>query len=562
MKKLLLVAICFAFNSFGNMMAQYRIEPFVFASWNQTAPFNNECPDGAVAGCGPIAVSMILNYYRILTHGYGHAVYDNVDVDFDNRSFDWPNILDRYPNGGYSEIEANAVASLVFQVGAAMKVKYGDSTSPYNYPSMIWGLHHHLHFSPLSRYRNRHFYSTANWLEMLNNELENGHPVFYRGDHTQPGKANAGHMFVIDGRDGEGRYHFNFGHASKQQDKFTDLNIINQGDGIWPGAYSVSYHHRQAMVTDFYPVEGLTDEDYEHTALVLNTPIVLNGDSHARTIKKTGSIQAKFQFRYVSFDAGSAQFSLGFYQQDELIAVSGTVRNTTLSMGGNAVNVDRSFLLPANLEDGNYEMSLISRDDENSQWVRGWDNAPNRIACCVENGVYTFTLPTNHTLETCLYLTDDKIQEVASNENGKTLEMTVCNTSDNNFEDSLRIVVSANGMTRTYHMPTSIYNGQSITYRFFVANNEIDVSNDYSVVAYYKEVNNGEWIQLLDYTSGMKSIKQEGFNGVEIYTLNGLMIKKIDKQDIDANYSDVLYSLKKGIYIIRENNETRKFVKR
>lgn len=307
-------------------------------------------------------------------------VYEGVDVDFNTRSFDWPNILNSYPKNMYSQTEGKAVASLVYQVGAAMKMKYGATSSPQNYASMMWGLQHYLHFAPTSRYRHRKYYSTAEWIEMLNNELEQGHPIFYRGDHTQQNTKMSGHMFVIDGRDNDGNYHFNFGHASQKQDKFTDLNIINQGDGIWPGIYSVSYHHRQAMVTDFYPVEGLTSSDFDHSALVLNSTLVLEGQPYAQIIKATGSVQAKFQFCYVSFEAGTTQFSLGFYKKDgELVGVSKTVRPSTLTAGGNAVNVDRKFTLPDQLPDGKYEMSIISRDSETAPWIRGWDNAPNSV---------------------------------------------------------------------------------------------------------------------------------------------------------------------------------------
>ena len=539
--------------------AQNSMEPMVMASWHQSAPFNNECPNGSAAGCGAIAVAQILNYYKMPTHGYGRATYENVDVDFESRTIDWANVRDSYPHGMYSAVEGAAVAGLVYQVGAAMKMKYGSSSSPHNYPSMMWGLQHYLHFSPQSRYRHRHYYSTAEWIEMLNAELQNGHPVFYRGDHTRPGMSMVGHMYVVDGSDGNGLYHFNFGHASSEQDKYADLNIINQGDGIWPGIYSVSYHHRQAMVTDFYPVDGLTDADYDHTALVLNSPIVLEGQPSATSVRAETKVQAKFQFRYVSFIGGSCQFSLGFYQRDDLKAVSKTVRNTSLTDGGYAVNVDRSFTLPDHLADGDYEMSIISRDDENSPWVRGWDNAPNRVPVTVKNDVYTFTMPNYHTLETHLYLKDGVIREVTDvKADGKVLELTVCNPSDNNFEDSLRLVVTANGQTRQYDMVTSIYDGQKVTYRFLVGSNDIDTTNGYTAVAHYKEVNTGEWLQLLDQTMGIGTATATKFEGVEIYTTGGSLLKCIGKMDVATSYSQALSQLPKGIYVIRDNSGTRK----
>jgi hypothetical protein len=559
MKKSLLVT--FLTGVVMNLMAQSSIEPIVTASWHQSEPFNEECPDGAAAGCGAIAVAQILNHYKMPLHGFGRATYENVDVNFDNRSIDWGNIRDSYPQKGYSNTEGKAVASLVYQVGAAMKMKYGSASSPHNYPSMMWGLQHHLHFAPQSRYHHRRYYSTAEWIEMLNSELEKGRPVFYRGDHSTPEKM-VGHMYVIDGRDAEGYYHFNFGHANKKQDKYTDLNIINQGDGIWPGIYSVSYHHQQAMLTDFFPVDGLTDGDFDHTALVLNSPIVLESQPLAKTIGVRGTVQAKFQVRHVSFAGGAGQYSLGFYQQDKLVATVQTVRDMSFSDGGRGINIDRKFTLPKHLADGNYVMSIISRDDENSPWVRGWDNAPNRVPVNVKNNTYTFSMPNYHTLETNLYLTEEGIKEVKGiATNGKVLELTICNPSDNNFEDSIKLVVSAKGKTCEYIMPTSIYNGQRITYRFLVADKDIDTHGDYSVKAYFKEANSDEWIKLSDHPTGVQVPESMEFDGLEIYTIDGKRIKRIAAMDVDGSYSGILSSLPKGIYVIRDKNGTRKFVK-
>lgn len=560
MKKQLLTAMmvgCAAINA----EAQESVEPMVTASWHQSAPFNKQCPDGSAAGCGAIAVAQILNYYKMPAHGYGHAAYGNVDVDFDSRSIDWANVLDTYSQG-YSDAEGQAVAGLVYQVGAAMKMKYGSSSSPYNYPSMMWGLQHYLHFSPMSRYRHRHYYSTTEWIEMLNAELQNGHPVFYRGDHTRPEEGMVGHIYVIDGYDTEGRYHFNFGHASKKQDKYAYLNIINQGDGVWPGIYSVSYHHRQAMCTDFYPEDGLTDKDYDHTALVLNSPIVLGGMPHATTIEAKGTVQAKFQVRYVSFTGGSGQYSLGFYQQGELVATAKTVRDMSFSDGGYAINIDRQFTLPDHLADGDYEMCVISRDDAGSPWVRGWDNAPNSVPVSVTNDVYTFSMPNYHTLETNLYLGEEGIKEVDGiATSGKVLELKVCNPSDNNFEENLKLVVTAKGKTYECEMATSIYSGQKITYRFLVDYNDIDTQDGYSVEAYYKETNTGEWIQLKNQATGVRATDGMAFDGLEIYSIDGKYVKRIAFMDIDGSYAGILSSLPRGIYVVRDKNGTRKVVK-
>ena len=109
MKKCLLITILVG-CAVADALAQRSVEPMVSASWHQTAPFNGMCPGGAVAGCGAVAVAQILNYYKMPAHGFGHVAYENVDIDYDDWSIDWPNILDSYAKNAYDKTEGDAVA--------------------------------------------------------------------------------------------------------------------------------------------------------------------------------------------------------------------------------------------------------------------------------------------------------------------------------------------------------------------------------------------------------------------------------------------------------------------
>ena len=83
------------------------------------------------------------------------------------------------------------------------------------------------------------------------------------------------------------------------------------------------------------------------------------------------------------------------------------------------------------------------------------------------------------------------------------------------------------------------------------------------VRAYYKETNTGEWVMLTD--TAPNAIRQPDnpvFEGLEIYTINGVMIEKIERGEIDSTYSAVISRLSRGVYIIRDKNGTRKFIKR
>lgn len=556
---LLLLPLCVA--------AQLVRSPLLSTSWSQTSPFNDDCPrvggSASAAGCGAIAVGQILNYHRLLPHGFGQVEYvskgDTVRVDLEANVFDFDNILNKYSSSSKPEAK-RAVASFVFQVGAAMKMQYGTSSTPSNFGSMMWGLQHYLHFSPQSRYRHRRYYSTAEWTEMLNNELENNRPVFYRGDHTTPGSVG-GHIFVIDGINKNGNYHFNFGHASSTQDKFTDLSVINQGAGTWPGTFSVCYHHQQAMITDFYPVADLTDKDYDEMALMLTSAMVLGGDDHAKEVRAKGTVQAKFKVNSVSFVKHSIQMTLGFYQGDKLCATSSTVRNLSLN-AGYSLSFDRSFNLPGNLPAGEYVMSVVSRADANSPWVRCWDDAPNSVPVTVQsNKTFVFTMPDYHNLECNLVLERDIVEKNVKT-GGKTFEFTVCNPSNNNFEDSIRLVVTTPDATKQYDQLTSVYDGQRVTYRFFVANSDVRFSRGYEVKAYYKETAAAEWMPMTYEKEGIRAAKVESSNQVSVYTVAGIRIKHFNMVEGDSRYASFLSSLPKGVYLVCDRNGTRKFVKR
>ena len=425
---------------------------------------------------------------------------------------------------------------------------------------MLWGLQHYLHFSPQSRYHNRRYYSTAEWIEMLNKELTNGHPVFYRGTHTAPG-TSAGHIFVWDGINSTGKYHANFGHASSTQDKYVDLSIINQSSGTNPGVYNVCYHHQQAMITDFYPEEGLTDKNYDPHALVINSPIILNSDPYAKTVTATGTVNIGFRMYNANFVSSSHQYSIGFYKDGVLVANSSTIRNFSLG-AGYYTNIKRTFNLPTTLANGQYEMAVISRENATSPWIRAWDNAPNCVPVTVQsNGKFIFTLPNYHNLDCNLYLEKNIKEPSDGKSGGKTFELTVCNPSSNNFEDTLRFEITASGTTKVYDMPTSIYDGQKITYRFFVKESDINMIKGYSVKAYYKETIANKWIQLKTDPTGIKHQTYQQTGQVCIYSITGQMLRKFDRTELERKYSSYLQSLPCGIYLISDNNGTRKFVK-
>ena len=553
---------------FSNIVEQEGVplpQPYlVMPSWKAGEPFNGDVPtvDGQhlVVGCGTVATSQILGYYRQPAHGFGRARYTSscegittdIDADFEAHPFDWNNILDVYSDQATSQQQA-AVANLVNMTSAAIRTQYGSTYGTIvNYGSWMAGMCHFLHFSPTMRYRYRKYYSSAEWTGMIDEQIGAGRPIIYNSQHTRPFASHSAHIFILDGRDDEGRYHFNFGYDNSSVDKFTSLNAINQGSEAKAGNCFTCWHHSQRMVTDCYPVEGLSDADYPRCEVSLSEPFVLEGDAARKEISVTGRVLAKFQYRCISFDADNIQYSLGFYRGQQLAGVSPSWRQNYISIGGGVSNVNRYFLLPDNLPDGNYEMALVSRTSEDDAWRRGWDNVPNSVPVNVSGQTFTFHMPDYHNGPAHLYLKKDVEEIVGARDGGRTFEFTIANPSTNNFEDTLRVTVTnARGQVFESSMPTSVYDGQSLPYRYFIPEDQADFMNgNFTIALHYHETATGAWMPLTDSPSGIVVTTSTAATRrpAGIYTLGGIRVAALpNTHSATRSESELLPS---GLYVV------------
>ena len=618
------------------------VSPMLTTKWHQTSPYNNMCPptiadgtDHSAAGCGAIAVAQILNKHRVSNHGYGHVRYSNtktgiIDVDFSKMSFDWNKILNSY-SGSYTTAQANAVASLVYQTGAGMIMSYDTLSTTKNMGMMLWGLQHHLHFSPDCRYRNRNFYSTTEWLDMLNNELLNGRPVFYRGS-WEFDEQDVGHIFVVDGVNNEGKYHVNFGHGNNQ-DKYVDLNVINQSNVMdRPDSRAVCYNHIQAMITDFQPMGDISESAYCEHPLILTSPMVIDGNQHNKTVRKPlgSTFTLKMRIRDCSLTGGTLNFGLGVFKDGVLKQVihhNGS-NYITINGGGRYVEPNITLTLPTSLKkhvmgdvnhdnevsvkdvadvvsyiiyndasnfhiqqadmnkDGeitvkdvsaivvkilnmdlheptaeDYEMCLVSSSNGGNSWDKIFEDAPSTINLTVDGDFATINMPTNHTLESYLYLRQE-IQEVdnvmSSYVEGKAFRLALRNPSINNFENKLRLAITCNGQTTNYDLVNSIYSGCDVDFDILVPNTVVNLTGkNYQVSAYYYEANTNSYVPLTTTKPSMPSNEMMA-SDVEIYDNQLRLIKRIAIEDVASQYSSTMLQLGPGEYNIKENGKFRK----
>lgn len=399
---------------------------------------------------------------------------------------------------------------------------------------------------------------------MLNTQLRAGHPVFYRGTWLFDG-TEAGHMFVIDGLDAEGKYHVNFGHLGSG-DKFADINVLNQS-GTNPGGRGVCYNATQAMVINCYPTPEHTD--YPLQRCISEEAIILNKDTLLRQI--TVNLGEKFtlscNLRNYSLQKATVNYGWGLEKDGQLIDI---LRQRTYGLSaGNKFAETRhlDFALPTTLEDGDYKLVLYSKSDIDPTWSKVWASAPTEAEVTVEDGKAEITVPDNHLGDPKLYLGKD-ITEVENafekTVSGRAFELNFINPSTNNFQNKIKLEIVADGAEYSYVTTQPVFSQSKTTYHILIPQSAVALKgkNITSKKAYYYNTVEDAYT-LLGTTepSGINAPETEAAKGdILIYTANGFLVKHISAGNVAESYGNILKSLPRGIYVVKEANKVRKIV--
>ena len=185
--------------------------------WSQSEPFNRLTPlvDGkhAVIGCVPLAMGMIMRFYGFPVKGEGTLAPYSYTMDngtscqiegFDlGHLYEWDKIKYSYRDD-YTEEEGNAVARLVYDCGVAVQAKFDESTSAST-QKMAGCAVTYFGFDPGTYYYKRDLFTDAEWLAMLQQELQ-VRPILYSAR-----RETGGHAFLVDGYDEQGFLSVNWG---------------------------------------------------------------------------------------------------------------------------------------------------------------------------------------------------------------------------------------------------------------------------------------------------------------------------------------------------------------
>ena len=271
----------------------------------------------------------------------------------DPMDFDWENMHPAYYVNDSTSDACLAVANLMLYSTTAMKSNFGKTQTSAAFIGIPDALMTYFGYKNSAHYIGRGSYTTQSWEDAIYAELEAGRPVAYNGS-----KLSAGHAFVCDGYDGEGRFHINWGWEGKSNGYFF-LNLLNpEAEGVGSAAGNYGYVRGQVAAVGLMP----DDIDYEAEAALSFEQLTINAKTENRT-KSEDPFYVTLSGQFVNGTSVTSQFqpAWGMYNQEgELVHVLFALSPTSaLGFRGSVKESYRKLSFGANISSGTYRILPI-----------------------------------------------------------------------------------------------------------------------------------------------------------------------------------------------------------
>lgn len=352
------------------------VEPLVTTKWNQDAPFNNFAPEytddnnntqRCATGCAATAMAQIMKFHNWPEQGVGHYSYEHqsfgtISSNFSEHVYDWTNMIDRYNNGEYSNVQADAVALLMKDCGVSLNMNYGpvSGASIYSYTPAFKN-----YFRYSSRTVNRSGCETAEFTKIITDELQAGRPIIYCGTGE-----DGGHAFVVDGYDTNYFLHVNWGWGG-YSDGYFDMNYMDPA-GLGIGGGSGAFKWNQGIVLARPLKDGVEPYEFiQQLCFVLFNDVqggifceqempANKGDVVTILLRNTANLSGESFFGSLNvgvFDNSGALVTMG--NEDRIENNNGELLEF---QSGSLYSVDLPMTLnTAGIADGNYIVRAMSK---------------------------------------------------------------------------------------------------------------------------------------------------------------------------------------------------------
>ena len=370
-----------------NAAYQVAVPELLTTKWGQDLPYNKLCPEYTekgvsthyVTGCVATAMAQIMNYHKYPLQGAGRYSYRynpgdgatlTLVADFKNTTYDWDNMLDEYVAGTYNEVQANAVATLMYHCGVSVKMNYTKDGSGAYTADACRALRKYFVYNSNIKCYDRRFFPVDEWMQIIYREINDKCPVLYGGQSSA-----GGHEFVFDGYDEDGLVHVNWG-WNGSEDGYFDIASLN------------GFSSGQQMVV----VRPATDDRFTEPYKSLWG---LNGDLTITKFADNLTVKTGTLYNLDVDDFVGAVSLVAKDMNDQSIKVLDYVYDSTdkfpylngFTYNDFKVNV-KSLSDGSSLPDGQYRLFLATKSINEDEWqpVRSYESTRNSYILTMKNG--------------------------------------------------------------------------------------------------------------------------------------------------------------------------------
>ena len=367
-------------------------------SWSQEAPFNNNIPNRRLTGCVGVALAEILKY-----HSYPANRPASLVKDGEASAYSWSDMRNDNYRNGYTQDEADVVATLVADAAIAIGTDFGMSSSSAFEVKVPYALSSLFGYDSGVSYKKRSEMSKDAWDAVIVNEINEGRPVLYSGQDV-----SSGHAFVCDGYEKRGStvyFHINWGWGGSANGYYASdaLNPVVSRAHSYNDLTTIVYNIKPSTTEiEWSPIHITSDE--RQVGLTLDVTDVPAGKSfslRAGALKNISNTDFSGQLSVALFDAAGKQKAL-----------LNDGRNFKLVALQTQKYVDFNCTLPSGISvsDGDV-VRLVTKSSDSAAWlpVAGDLLAPGEVlAKGAEIPYFSITIPSS-TEDVEVSTTDDKV---------------------------------------------------------------------------------------------------------------------------------------------------------
>ena len=300
-----------------------HIEPMLVTAWNQDEPYNNMCPllngKRTYTGCGNTASAQVMRFHkwpaspRADVEWFNNITRETEFWELKSHVYDWDNMVYSY-NSGYSDVEANAVALLMADLGKATQSEYeadGTGSTEHGIANAFVNI---FDYSPELTIAIRNDYTYEEYIALIRKNLSNRQPFIYCGYGQN---YEGGHAFVCDGIDENNLLHIDWGWGGIFNGYFDIAIMEPEGNGT--GGYSDRYNVGQLAIMNIKPrAEG---EVNKGSTPVLATLDVYDSETEEEVDELScefvdGTAEVEFAFSIINRAHSDAEGSVGIGLMD------------------------------------------------------------------------------------------------------------------------------------------------------------------------------------------------------------------------------------------------------